>query len=136
MPAPPDPHPPILLEDASRAYAGAAGTVWAVRAVGLTVPAGQAVAITGPSGSGKSTLLNLIAGLDRPTSGRVTVLGRRLYLTLGRMRRDGLVAVHRVRQATRPDRQIFELTARGRAAARAWLFEPGDASEGVVRYRS
>jgi DNA-binding PadR family transcriptional regulator len=56
-----------------------------------------------------------------------------LYLTLGRMRRDGLVAAHRVRQATRPDRQIFELTARGRAAARAWLFEPGDDADLVVR---
>ena len=98
MPAPPDRHPPaILLGDASRAYAGAAGAVWAVRGVGLAVPAGQAVAITGPSGSGKSTLLNLIAGLDRPTSGRVTVLGRRLdqagerALTAFRARSVGIV---------------------------------------------
>ncbi len=98
MPAPPDRQPPaILLEGASRAYAGAAAAVWAVREVGLTVPAGQAVAITGPSGSGKSTLLNLIAGLDRPTSGRITVLGRRLdqagerALTAFRARSVGIV---------------------------------------------
>ncbi|ONH31292.1 hypothetical protein BL253_09730 [Pseudofrankia asymbiotica] len=46
--------------------------------VSLTVRAGEAVAIVGPSGSGKSTLLNLIAGLDRPTAGSVTVGGERI----------------------------------------------------------
>ena len=46
--------------------------------VTLTVAAGEAIAILGPSGSGKSTLLNLIAGLDRPDAGTVTVAGVRL----------------------------------------------------------
>jgi putative ABC transport system ATP-binding protein len=46
--------------------------------VSLTVAAGEAVAILGPSGSGKSTMLNMIAGLDRPDSGTVSVAGVRV----------------------------------------------------------
>jgi putative ABC transport system ATP-binding protein len=46
--------------------------------VSFEIACGDAVAIMGPSGSGKSTLLNLIAGLDRPTSGGVTVAGTRI----------------------------------------------------------
>jgi DNA-binding PadR family transcriptional regulator len=56
-----------------------------------------------------------------------------VYLTLGRMERDGLVVRRRVRQATRPDRQLLRLTARGRAVATDWLFAPGPAEEIVVR---
>src|SRR5258706_13740481 len=43
--------------------------------INLTVQEGEFVALMGPSGSGKTTLLNLIAGIDRPTSGQVVVAG-------------------------------------------------------------
>jgi putative ABC transport system ATP-binding protein len=50
----------------------------AVRGIDLVIAAAELLAIVGPSGSGKTTILNLIAGIDRPTAGRVTVDGRRL----------------------------------------------------------
>jgi putative ABC transport system ATP-binding protein len=50
----------------------------AVDGVSLDLAPGEALAVMGPSGSGKSTLLNLIAGLDRPTTGTVTVGGERV----------------------------------------------------------
>jgi len=43
----------------------------------LDIPTGEFLALMGPSGSGKSTLLNLLAGLDRPTEGSVTIDGER-----------------------------------------------------------
>ena len=54
------------------------GRVTALVGVDLTVGYGETVAITGPSGCGKSTLLHLLAGIDSPTSGSVTVAGRDL----------------------------------------------------------
>ena len=59
--------------------------------VSLSIPARQFVAISGPSGSGKSTLLGLIAGLDRPTAGSITVAG----VDLSGLSEDGLARFRR-----------------------------------------
>jgi putative ABC transport system ATP-binding protein len=80
----------IQLSDVTKRYDNGARP--AVDGLRLTVNQGEAVAIMGPSGSGKSTLLNLIAGLDRPTSGEVTVAGQRVdrlsETGVARFRRD------------------------------------------------
>src|SRR5487761_681260 len=66
----------ISLSEVTKRYQS--GAQPAVDRIRLEVARGEAVAIMGPSGSGKSTLLNLIAGLDRPTGGTVTVAGERV----------------------------------------------------------
>ena len=80
----------ILLEHVSKHFEGRR-RVTALNAVNLDIPKGELVSIVGPSGSGKSTLLNLIGGLDRPTSGAITLDGQRL----DGLTDDGLTAVRR-----------------------------------------
>ncbi|MEY2514556.1 MAG: putative transport system ATP-binding protein [bacterium] len=69
------PHAAIALDRLTKHYETPAGLVRAVDRVTLDVATAGSVAITGPSGCGKSTLLGLIAGLQAPTSGRVSVCG-------------------------------------------------------------
>jgi len=81
----------IRTEDVRRHYAMGTATIRAVDGVSLEIGAGEFVALLGSSGSGKSTLLNLIAGLDRPTSGAIHVQGR----DLARMSSEELAAHRR-----------------------------------------
>jgi putative ABC transport system ATP-binding protein len=65
----------IQLRNVTKSFSLASGEFYALKNVNLTIPTGQLVAITGKSGSGKSTLLNLIAGIDKPTDGGVSING-------------------------------------------------------------
>ncbi|HLK03312.1 MAG TPA: ABC transporter ATP-binding protein [Candidatus Acidoferrum sp.] len=76
----PGPTDPIALQldHVSRHYTLGASAIRAVDDVSLTIRTGEFVALLGSSGSGKSTLLNLMAGLDRPTSGAIHADGKNL----------------------------------------------------------
>jgi len=70
-----DATPQIAVDGVSKTYRGESGPVTALTDVDFTVARGQFVSIVGPSGSGKSTVFRIIAGLEAPTDGRVTVDG-------------------------------------------------------------
>jgi len=87
----------IAVRNVSRRFELGAEEVWALRDISLAVEPGEFVALIGRSGSGKTTLLNLIAGLDRPTSGEIEVGGQRVdamperELTMLRRRQLGFI---------------------------------------------
>lgn len=70
--------PVVLLEQITKIYRKDTQEVRALDGIDLRIEASGMVAIVGPSGSGKSSLLHLIGAMDRPTSGEITVAGRRL----------------------------------------------------------
>lgn len=87
----------LSVKELTKTYGNGESRVHALRRVDLDVEEGEFVAIIGTSGSGKSTLLNLIGGLDRPTSGTVTMRKKELFkmkdeaLTIFRRRNIGFV---------------------------------------------
>jgi len=68
----------VQASDVTRRYGEGATAVDALRGISLDVESGQLVAVMGPSGSGKSTLMHILAGLDKPTSGSVTIAGEEI----------------------------------------------------------
>ena len=87
----------VRLQDIHLKLESAAGEVNILRGLELAVAAGETVSIVGPSGSGKSTMMMVVAGLERPTAGRVAVAGQELgalsedQLALFRRDRMGIV---------------------------------------------
>ncbi len=87
----------LQAKDLKKMYGSGDNVVHALDGVNLSVEKGEFVAVVGTSGSGKSTLLHMLGGLDRPTSGTVTVDGQEIFslkdeaLTIFRRRKIGFV---------------------------------------------
>ena len=87
----------LETKDLRKTYGAGEAQVHALAGVNMSVEKGEFVAVVGTSGSGKSTLLHMLGGLDRPTSGTVSVDGRELgsmadeELTIFRRRKIGFV---------------------------------------------
>ncbi len=79
----------LQVESLTKTYRSGERTLTVLRDVSFSIEEGSRCAIVGPSGSGKTTLLGLCAGLDRPTSGSVSLKG----ISLGRLNEDELAAV-------------------------------------------
>jgi putative ABC transport system ATP-binding protein len=82
----------VVARDVTRRYGEGETAVDALRGVSVEVPKGRLTAVMGPSGSGKSTLMHILAGLDKPSSGSVTVGGTEITTLkdseLTKLRRD------------------------------------------------
>lgn len=87
----------LEVNELTKTYGKGDTTVTALDSVSFTVNKGEFVAIIGASGSGKSTLMNLIGGIDRPTSGKVTIDENEIYqlnesaLAIFRRRNVGMI---------------------------------------------
>jgi putative ABC transport system ATP-binding protein len=122
---------PVVAEDLTRRYGEGPTCVDALRGVSLEVQQSTLVAVMGPSGSGKSTLMHLLAGLDKPTSGTVTIGGTEITqlddrrLTL--LRRDHVGFVFQffnlLPMLTAEENIVLPLTIAGERTDRGWLDE-------------
>lgn len=87
----------LQAKDLTKIYGSGENAVYGLNGVNFSVEKGEFVAVVGTSGSGKSTLLHMLGGLDRPTSGSVTVDGKEIFslkdeaLTIFRRRKIGFV---------------------------------------------
>jgi putative ABC transport system ATP-binding protein len=119
----------VRADEVTRHYGEGDAAVHALRGVSLEVPEGQFTAVMGPSGSGKSTLMHILAGLDRPTSGRVGIEDREITtmgdreLTLLRRRHVGFVFqfFNLLPVLTAEENVVLPLSIAGKKPDREWL---------------
>jgi putative ABC transport system ATP-binding protein len=119
----------VAAHELTRRYGEGATAVEALRGVSLEVERRQLVAVMGPSGSGKSTLMHLLAGLDKPTSGTVSIAGTEITglddTRLTKLRREHIGFVFQffnlLPMLTAEENVVLPLSIAGERPDREWL---------------
>jgi putative ABC transport system ATP-binding protein len=123
--------PAVSATEVTRRYGRDDSAVDALAGVSIDVPVGQFTAVMGPSGSGKSTLMHILAGLDKPTEGTVTIAGLEISsmsdaeLTRLRRRHIGFVfqLFNLLPMLTAEENVVLPLSIAGEKRDRAWVEE-------------
>src|SRR6476469_5153727 len=121
----------VSARDLVRRYGEGDTAVHALRGVSVDIAAGRLTAVMGPSGSGKSTLMHILAGLDQPTSGEVTVAGVDIGglddTELTKLRRDHIGFIFQffnlLPMLTAAENIVLPLKLAGGKPNQAWLDE-------------
>jgi len=121
----------VSARDVTRRYGVGDTAVDALRGVSLDVKVGELVGVMGPSGSGKSTLMHILAGLDKPTGGTVTIAGEEITalddkaLTLLRRKHIGFVFqfFNLLPMLTAEENVVLPLSIAGTRPEKRWLTE-------------
>ncbi|MDQ4082224.1 MAG: ABC transporter ATP-binding protein [Actinomycetota bacterium] len=121
--------PVVVAQEVTRRYGSGETAVDALRGVSLEVESGELTGIMGPSGSGKSTLMHILAGLDKPTSGDVSIAGTSITnlsdneLTKLRRRHIGFIFqfFNLLPMLTAEENIVLPLELAGHKPDRAWV---------------
>ena len=119
----------VAARDVTRRYGEGETAVDALRGISLDVTVGELVAVMGPSGSGKSTLMHILAGLDKPTSGTVTIAGQEITdlddraMTMLRRKHIGFVFqfFNLLPMLSAEENVVLPLSIAGTTPERRWL---------------
>src|SRR5947199_4581506 len=123
--------PVVSATNLTRRYGEGETAVDALRGISLDVPKGQLTAVMGPSGSGKSTLMHILAGLDAPTTGDVTIAGTSIHelndTQLTNLRREHIGFIFQffnlLPMLTAEENVVLPLTIAGEKPDKKWLDE-------------